>query len=109
MYLAQNQDVFLENDLIPIACTIDNEVPLVFPVIAKSSEIRDSVRKHLIDNDIYCPVHWPLPNNMGFDCKALDYSKRELSIVCDQRYDLVDMQRIIDVMKEYKPNGDRSY
>ena len=109
MYLAENSRVFLEKGLKPIVNNIIDEVPLVFPVIADTEEVRDSIRRHLISHDIYCPVHWPLPSDINCDYKAFDYSKRELSIVCDQRYDLNDMQRIIEVIKEYKLNDNGSY
>ena len=36
-----------------------NLVPLCVPIMVDPS-LRDQLRKHLIDQKIYCPVHWPL-------------------------------------------------
>ena len=69
------------------------DCPLFVPIILK--EKRDEIRKYLVDNKIYCPVHWPRPNA---DCKSIIYDI-ELSLVCDQRYDEKDMERIVSVLK----------
>lgn len=68
------------------------ECPLFVPIIIENGK-RDLIRKKLIDNDIYCPIHWPNPN----ECQSNLYDI-ELSLVCDQRYNEEDMQRIIDVL-----------
>ena len=73
----------------------DMDCPLFVPVII-DRDLRDKVRKKLIDNKIYCPVHWPRPNA---DCNSNLYDM-ELSLICDQRYNESDMQRIISVLKE---------
>lgn len=71
----------------------DMECPLFVPVFVLNGK-RDFFRKKLIENDIYCPVHWPKPLE---SCKSNLY-EAELSLVCDQRYDEEDMRRIIDVL-----------
>ena len=71
----------------------DMDCPLFVPVIIKNGK-RDYIRKELIDNEIYCPVHWPHPNA---NCDSNLY-KLELSLICDHRYDKEDMQRIIGVL-----------
>ena len=70
------------------------DCPLFVPIILHDN--RDFVRQHLIDNDIYCPVHWPHPNA---NCKSNLYDI-ELSLICDQRYNETDMERIVSVVKE---------
>ena len=105
-YLLESKDILMDKGLVPIVSlnkTDYNDVPLCFPVVAKSETLRNNIRKHLISNDIFCPVHWPLPSDVPVDFKAFDLSKRELSLVCDQRYNREDMKRIIDVIKEYEP------
>lgn len=72
----------------------DMDCPLFVPVILEA-DIRDAVRKKLIENQIYCPIHWPRPNA---DCKSNLYDL-ELSLVCDQRYNEEDMRRISDVLQ----------
>lgn len=70
------------------------DCPLFVPIILH--EKRDYVRQYLIDNDIYCPVHWPHPDA---NCESNLYDI-ELSLICDQRYNETDMERIVSVVKE---------
>lgn len=69
------------------------ECPLFVPIILKNKD-RDALQKKLINQNIYCPVHWPKPIKGG-DSNLYDI---ELSIICDQRYDVVDMEKIISVI-----------
>ena len=71
------------------------DCPLFVPVIIKNGK-RDVIRKKLVDNEIYCPVHWPHPDA---NCESNLY-EMELSLVCDQRYGREDMQRIVDVLNK---------
>ena len=68
------------------------DCPLFVPIVLHKN--RDSIRRHLTDNKIYCPVHWPHPNA---DCSSNLYGT-ELSLICDQRYDENDMERIVSVI-----------
>lgn len=69
------------------------DCPLFVPVIIAEGK-RDKVRKTLIKNEIYCPVHWPHPQA---SCNSNLYNI-ELSLICDQRYSTIDMYRILDVL-----------
>ena len=73
----------------------DNAVPLLVPVFFDSSEQRNAVRKKLIEAQIYCPIHWPKPAQIPAELKSNKIYDTELSLICDQRYDLADMQRIV--------------
>lgn len=77
----------------------ENAVPLFVPVLFESKEQRDFVRKKLIEQQIYCPVHWPQPKHIPADFKVNDIVNRELSVICDQRYGLDDMQCIVEAIK----------
>lgn len=66
----------------------ETDCPLFVPIRLKN---RNSIRNKLIENHIYCPVHWP----------ESDLDGTELSIVCDQRYDVKDMQRICEVIDAF--------
>lgn len=68
------------------------DCPLFVPIILTN---RDEVRAHLIKNEIYCPVHWPKPEG----CESNIYDI-ELSLICDQRYGIEDMRRIVSVVLE---------
>lgn len=85
--LSQNKDIdflFEEEEM---------DCPLFVPIIIKNGK-RDIIRRRLIENSIYCPVHWPHPDE---DCWSNMYDY-ELSLICDQRYDEKDMKRIVDVL-----------
>ena len=77
----------------------ENICPMFFPILIK--ENRNQIRKFLIDEEIYCPVHWPIPKQINIDEYRNSYKiyNSVLSIPCDQRYDLKDMERIISVLK----------
>lgn len=71
----------------------DMDCPLFVPVIIRNGK-RDVIRKKLVENAIYSPIHWPHPNA---DCDSNLY-EYELSLVCDHRYNEKDMQRIVDIL-----------
>jgi len=51
---------------------------------------RDYVRSKLVNNEIFCPIHW----DMSWLIKENNISNRILSIPCDYRYNLADMKFI---------------
>ena len=76
----------------------DNAVPLFVPVFFETTEQRNAVRKKLIDVQIYCPIHWPKPALISADYEANKIYDTELSLICDQRYDLADMERMVTLI-----------
>jgi hypothetical protein len=76
----------------------DNVCPIFYPVIIKKD--RNDVRRLLIDEKIYCPVHWPIPDKVKcIDLvNSLGIYSEILSIPCDQRYGEEEMARIISVL-----------
>ncbi len=72
------------------------DCPLFIPILL-AEKYRTALRNHLIKDAIYCPVHWPKPREI------LNSSlyEEELSLVCDQRYDELDMTRIANNIKDY--------
>lgn len=75
--------------------------PLFVPVLVPE-ESRDLLRKHLIDNGIYCPVHWS--EVMGAEAGL---RINELSLICDQRYSVKDMEHMMDCVAEYYADADK--
>ena len=71
------------------------QCPLFVPVLI-DREKRAAVRQRLTDAAVYCPIHWPRPENGG---SSVLYDT-ELSMICDQRYTPADMQRIIQILSE---------
>ena len=79
----------------------NNECPLFVPIIVDNG-CRNELRRFLISNDIYCPVHWPLTDeHEGISDEARSIYNQELSLICDQRYDDKDMQKIIETIKDF--------
>lgn len=81
----------------PILSIKDNHVPLFVPILIDN---RNEVRAELQKNRIFCPVHWPLRDDMSQLPLCRTMAERELSLVIDQRYNLEDMQCIIQVLKD---------
>ena len=82
----------------PLLNTFDT--PL-FVAVAVEADKRDALRKHLIDNQIYCPVHWPISDIHKMMPGSKHLFESELSLICDQRYNEEDMYRIADTIKEF--------
>lgn len=74
----------------------ESDVPLFVPVLV-SEDLRIGLRQYLISKDIYCPIHWPESEKTGHS----DLYEKELSLICDQRYDLSDMERIAEEIENY--------
>ncbi len=70
------------------------DCPLFVPIIVKKD--RDKIRQALIEEKIYCPIHWPRPCT---ECVSNLYDQ-ELSLICDQRYNENDMDRIVSVLNK---------
>ena len=74
----------------------EGAVPMAIPVFLEP-ELRDKVRKCFFAEKIFVPVHWPR--------KDAKYSgeneiyRRELSLICDQRYGQEEMQRELSVLR----------
>lgn len=70
------------------------KVPLFVPILIHN---RDRIRKKLFEENIFVPVHWPV-----IDIKLQgnnELYKTELSLICDQRYDEEDMERMLSEIK----------
>ena len=78
----------------------DNAVPLFVPVLFDTTEQRDAVRKKLIEAQIYCPIHWPKPIQIPSNFEANKIYDTELSLICDQRYNVDDMRRVVEVIND---------
>jgi dTDP-4-amino-4,6-dideoxygalactose transaminase len=81
--------------------TVENNIcPMFFPIYVKHD--RDELRSDLIKKEIYCPIHWPISNQLNgqLNYKTKNIYNSVLSIPCDQRYGVEDMLRIINTIKE---------
>lgn len=75
----------------------ENEIPMFVPILVKE-DVRNDLRCELIRNNIYCPIHWPFTDK---HTKKEDIYDMEISLVCDQRYSLSDMDREIEVIQNF--------
>lgn len=73
-------------------------VPLFVPIAIND---RDDLRRTLRQHAIFCPVHWPLRDDMKQLETGAFMAKHELSLVIDQRYTLEDMQCMMDIIKDW--------
>ena len=87
-----------ELDINPIIPINNNCVPLFVPIAIND---RDDLRRSLRQHAIFCPVHWPLREDMRHLGTGAFMAEYELSLVIDQRYTIEDMQCIIDVIKDW--------
>lgn len=76
------------------------DTPMFVPVLVPDGK-RNELRRHLINNEIYCPVHWPVSEYHKLNEKEKNIYDNELSLVCDQRYTEEDMSRIVETIKEF--------
>ncbi len=78
----------------------DTDCPLFVPVLVTNGK-RDRLRRYLIENEIYCLVHWTISEYHRLDEQEQFLYINELSIVCGQRYLEGDMQRMVETINKF--------
>lgn len=75
--------------------------PFILPLIFNNSEEREAVRKLMIENNIYPPIHWDL-KKMISEKYSFEHrlSKRILSMPIDQRYGKDNLRRVADILNK---------
>ena len=75
------------------------ETPLYLPVY---TNYRRELQSILAKNNIYCPVIWPRSNYISINDNDVSFMyEHMLCFPIDQRYDSNDMQKVIDLLKNY--------
>lgn len=69
--------------------------PICVPVLIEHDQ-RNALQETLAENGIYCQIMWQ--ERMGADMSIRD---RELSLVCDHRYNEADMDKMIGVISDF--------
>lgn len=78
----------------------DTDCPMFVPVLVPDGK-RNDLRRHLINNEIYCPIHWPVSEYHKLNARTEIIYQNELSLVCDQRYTEEDMYRMVETIKAF--------
>ncbi len=78
----------------------ETDCPMFVPVLIPGGK-RDALRRYLADNEIYCPVHWPVSRYHRLDERMGFLYENELSLVCDQRYSAEDMDRMAAAIRKF--------
>lgn len=74
----------------------EQAIPLFVPILISTK--RDEVRKELFKRQIFCPSHWPYVSKKINGDNTL--YQDELSLICDQRYGVSEMERILGVLED---------
>lgn len=77
-------------------------VPLYFPIELKNG-IRKRLQSFLAQKGIYCPVIWPVPEQVNIPASD-DLRRIQENCLCipiDQRYGMDDMNRIMESLNEF--------
>lgn len=78
----------------------ERDCPMFVPILVPDGK-RDALRRFLIQQEIYCPIHWPITELHQLDEQTRRIYDEELSLVCDQRYGVADMERICKAVKDF--------
>mgnify|MGYP005783082175 CR=1 FL=1 len=77
----------------------DMSCPLAMPIRVPN---RDQFRRYLIDNQIYCAVHWPSDGIREGERKtAVNNSQELISLPIDQRYTEEHMSYMVQIISRY--------
>lgn len=89
----------LKNVPVKDVLSTDNFVPLVYPVYVEN---RNQFRQYLMENKIYCAVHWPLAGTgLETDSDAVKIYENIISLPIDQRYESMHMEYLAQVIEAY--------
>lgn len=85
---------------LPFGAPREGDLPMFVP-LRVGEGLRDALRGFLRDRGVYCPVHWPAgplhPAGAGRHWLYKDC----VSLVCDQRYAVADMEREASLVLEF--------
>lgn len=78
----------------------DNVVPLGYPIICRD---RDAVRKNLINENVFCPVHWHLPDEVFVDefNESTDLSKMILTLPVSESITQSHFNTYVSILKKH--------
>ncbi|MDO5702194.1 MAG: hypothetical protein Q4G47_02430 [Lachnospiraceae bacterium] len=89
-------------DLLVFPDMRETDCPMFVPIYVPRG-MRNSLRSHLIEQKVYCPVHWPLSPLHDDKARGMRLYTDCLSLVCDQRYTADDMLTVAKVIHRTVP------
>ncbi|WP_350019929.1 hypothetical protein [Priestia flexa] len=78
----------------------EDDCPIFIPVLLDEN-IRNQLRGYLIKHNIYYPIHWPKPDMVKYPPACISIYDLELSLICDQRYDVYNIKNSINEIKRF--------
>lgn len=81
---------------------LDIMTPLFVPIIVTDTDTRNKLIRFLTDEQIFSPVHWPVPEELTLSSNNEHIYSSEISLICDQRYSKTDMKKIIKKIGEFE-------
>ena len=102
----QNAQMLMEalGDWLIFPRLLPGDCPLMVPVLVPGGQ-RDALRKYLIKDNVFCPVHWPVSEYHRLESRERFIYDNELSLVCDQRYTTEDMARAVEAIRAFERTG----
>lgn len=99
----ENYDYLYEklSDIHWITCKIERQKGYLPLGMVIQVEDRDELLSYLIENGIYCNVHWRLEESEN-QPELTFLTRHSMTIPCDQRYGKAEMNYIVDVLKRWK-------
>lgn len=79
----------------------DFDVPLGIVLKFNESKQRDRLRKFLITENVFCPVHWPLCEDITKYSESTDLSAKLITIPLDHRYSSAEVIKVATLINRY--------
>ena len=76
----------------------EGSVPLFVPIILDKG--RDKVREKMFSQSVFCPIHWSCDWITQINSGEINtLADKELSLICDHRYDENDMKKQLEILE----------
>ena len=97
-FLSQN---ILDKNVERIFKTIpEGVIPFYYPIYVKNNK-RAELQQYLIKNNIFCTIHWSPSTSVSKQGGDKNIYPDILSLVCDQRYGIDDMERMVNAINNF--------
>lgn len=79
----------------------DSVSPLSFPIVVRP-ELRNDIRRELMQRGVFCPIHWALPPSVSAEhfSDSNELSQSILGLPIDQRYTETELESVLSRLKD---------